>query len=60
MRATSVVTAATQGRDDEKQNTESRIQEPEEKRTESVNVASALYSDFWILNSVFYSLPPGS
>jgi hypothetical protein len=33
---------------------ESRIQKPEEKETESVNVASA--SSFWILDSEFWIL----
>jgi hypothetical protein len=33
------------------QNSEARIQKPEEKERESVNVASAL--SFWLLNSGF-------
>jgi hypothetical protein len=39
-------THTAKSRNEEKQNSESRIQNPEEKRTESVNVVSALYSEF--------------
>jgi uncharacterized membrane protein len=42
--------------DEEKQKSEARSQEPEEKKRKSVNVVSALYSEFWILASEFCSL----
>jgi hypothetical protein len=35
------------------QKSESRSQEPEEKKVKSVNVASALYSGFWLLTPEF-------